>query len=78
MARFPKITNYIKGAVKREFSNEKEFSKAVGIPYQTLQDRWRKPGSWKLYEIAAVLRNVSFMQEEIQSITKELVGDRRL
>lgn len=72
MSRFPKITNIIRGAIKRMDMTDKEFSNMTGIKYPTLQDRWRDPGSWRMYEWGSVLRNVTFMDEELKELNKEI------
>ena len=72
MSKYPAITNTLRGAIKREGYTDKEFASDIGIPYQTLQIRWRDPGSWRFYEWGAVLRRVKFFPEELETIRKEV------
>ena len=69
----PKITSILKGAAARAELTSKALAREIGMPYQTLQQRWRNPGSWKFYEWGAVLNVVPFMEEELLEIRKELM-----
>ena len=72
MSRFPKISNTIRGAIKRAGHTDMSFSRETGIPYQTLQTRFRDPGSWRLCEWGSMLRHISFTEEDLQIIRKEV------
>lgn len=72
MKKYSKLTNTIRGAVKREGFSYKEFSQLIGMPEQTLLYRFRNPGTWRFYEWGAVLRHIPFKQEELQDIEREL------
>lgn len=71
--KIPHITSIIKGAVARENLNSKTLSKMTGIPYATLQKRYRDPSAWRLYEIGAVMQAVNFKDSEILELGKEVM-----
>ena len=67
----PRITRIIKGAMARSGLNAKELAQEIGIPYSTLmQERFKKPGSWRFYEFGAVKRHISITPEELKEIDK--------
>lgn len=72
--KYPKITNYIRGAVRRNEMTDTELAERTGIPYQTLQKRYRNPALWRFCEWGAVLRHVVFTEEELKAIGKEVKG----
>ena len=66
------ITSTIKGAAVRDGYNGVSLSKAIGMPYQTLNYRYRHPETWKLYEIASLFRHVEFTESDMDIIRKEV------
>ena len=72
MKKYPKITNCIRGAVRKNGYSDKEFSELIGMPYQTLQIRWRDPGSWRFYEWGAVKRRISFTADDLKEISEAI------
>lgn len=68
MKKYPELTNIIRGAIKRMDMTDREFSKKAGIKYPTLQDRWRDPGSWRMYEWGSILRNLTFGDDELKEL----------
>ena len=68
----PKLTSIIKGAAARCDMTAAEVSRVTGIPYQTLNYRYRNPSTWRFYEWGAVLRHVEFTPEEFNEIRKEV------
>ena len=72
--KISKLTSIIKGATARNNMTAAEVSRVTGIPYQTLVYRYRNPSTWRFYEWGAVLRHVSFTDEELNEIRKEVQG----
>ena len=70
--KYPKITNIIRGAARREGFNDVELSRVTGIAFSTLQHRYRAPGTWRLFEVGSLLRHVSFSNEELKEIRGQL------
>ena len=66
------ITGIIKGAAARCGLSGLSLSKVIGMPYQTLNYRYRHPETWKLYEIASLTRHVDFTESDIETIRKEV------
>jgi hypothetical protein len=69
----PPLTATIKGAAERAGLSGLKLSAATGIPYQTLQYRYRNPGTWKFCEWAAVLRHIELNESEEKEIRKEMM-----
>lgn len=69
----PKITSILKGAAARADLSSKALARETGIPYQTLRYRFKNPKTWKFYEWGSVLKHLSFMDEELAEIRKELI-----
>ena len=68
------ITNIIRGAVRREGLTDKGFAEEIGMPYQTLQKRYRDPGNWRLYEWSSVLQSIPFTDDELNLLRKEVTN----
>lgn len=68
----PKLTNTIKGAIKREGYSGLSFSKMIGLPYRTLVYRFKNPATWRFCEWGAVERCVTFNDSEREIIRKEI------
>ena len=68
----PALTATLKGAVKRSGFSGVTFARAIGIPYPTLNYRYKNPDTWKFYEWAAVLRHIDFNEIELEEIRKEI------
>lgn len=71
---FPKATNILRGAVKREGYTDTRFSKVTGIPMATLQYRYRNPGTWRVCEIGTILRLVDFNESELKGMKEALLS----
>jgi len=71
---FPKATNILRGAVRREGYTDTRFSRATGIPMATLQYRYRNPGTWRVYEIGTILRLVDFNESELKGMKEALLS----
>ena len=70
--RTPALTATLKGAVKRSGFSGVTFARAIGIPYPTLNYRYKNPDTWKFYEWGAVLRHLHFYDDELKDIRKEI------
>ena len=66
------ITTTIKGAMERNKITGRLLSRRTGIRYGTIQYRWRNPGTWKLCEMSALLKNIEFLPDEIEILRKEV------
>lgn len=59
------LTKIIRAALGRSKFSIKKLSRVTGIPYTTLlETRFNDPGSWRLYEISAVLQALEFTKKE--------------
>lgn len=72
MKKYPKITNIILGAARRDGYTGKSLSARVGIPYPTFVRRLSDPGSWRMCELKAVCRMISFLPDEAEILRKEI------
>ena len=65
----PLLTRIIKGASARSGYSMRQLARETGIPYQTLmQNRLPDPGSWRLYEIWAIVRVLEFTDDELMEV----------
>lgn len=72
MKKYPKITTIILGAAARNGYNAKSLAERTGIPCPTFNRRLDNPGGWRVYELKAVCRVISFLKDEIEIIRKEI------
>lgn len=66
------ITATIKGAMSRNGVTALRLAKLTGINYNTIQYRWKNPGSWKLVEWSALQRHLDFLPDEMELIRREV------
>ena len=69
----PALTATLKGAISRNGYSGVTLARRIGLPYQTLNYRYRNPETWKFCEWAAMLRNVDFTADELEMIRKEII-----
>ena len=68
----PPLTATIRGAIKRNGYTGMEFSNMIGLPYATLNYRYKHPATWRFCEWGAVLRHLTFNESEEKTIRKEM------
>lgn len=67
------LTRLIKIAALRSGYSMPDLAKAIGIKYDTLvRARLHDPGSWRLFELSAVLRVLNFTEAEYSEIMEIL------
>ena len=76
----PPLTRIIKTAATRTGYSMPDLSRAIGIKYDTLvRTRLHDPGSWRLFELSAVLRVLNFTEAEVMEIMEILQkGGKRI
>jgi hypothetical protein len=71
---YPQMTKCIRGAIRRNGLTDTTFAKEMGMSYNTLQLRWRDPGSWRLFEWGTMKRHISFLPDEEKLLEKEIAS----
>ena len=66
------LTATLKGAIKRNGYNSMEFSDMIGLPYATLNYRYKHPATWRFCEWGAVLRHLTLNESEEKTIRNEI------
>ena len=68
-----RLSVIIKTAAVRSGYSMPDLARAIGIKYDTLvRARMHDPGSWRLFELSAVLRILDFTEAEIMEILEIL------
>lgn len=66
------LTSTLKGAIARAGYSGIGFAELIGIPYATLNYRYKNPATWRFCEWGAVERHLTFNENERETIRKEL------
>ena len=66
------LTRIIKATAVENGYSGKTLAKEIGLPYPTLIYRYKYPETWRFCEFGALLRHITFTEEDLKRIEKEV------